>query len=134
MGLKAVSDAAAVMNGCGHHFTDEEKEFVVQFAFKSGSREKTNFLIDEFMKTKNEADAREVMIRYKAECSVRPDWITQIENLLVALETYRMEQENAIRKLSGILMQYGIDMPADEIRQMEPEELKTAIKKKTEAR
>lgn len=134
MGLKAVSDAVLVMNGTKHHFSDEEREFVVQFAFKSGSREQTNKLIDELAKTDNEADSREIMIRFKAECGVQPAWIEEIENLLVALEMYRIEQERAVRQLSVILSGYGIVMPEDEIRQMKTEEIETVIKKRTEAR
>ena len=34
------------MNGVEHEFTEEEKNFVVQFAFRSGSKEDTISLIE----------------------------------------------------------------------------------------
>lgn len=74
----------------------------------------------------------------QSECPVQPAWISQVENLLVALEAYRIEQEKAIQSLSEALERYGISMPAEEIRQMETdeirEEIRTVVNKRTEAR
>jgi len=36
MNLEIIEEAAFVMNESKHHFTESQKEFVVQFAFKSG--------------------------------------------------------------------------------------------------
>lgn len=44
MNLAVVNEAVTEMNGVEHQFTEEEKNFVVQFAFRSGSR-KTRFLL-----------------------------------------------------------------------------------------
>ena len=57
--------------------------------------------------------------------------VEQIENLLVALEMYRIEEEKAINRLADILKVYGIDVSAEEIRQIDTEELKTKVKKET---
>ena len=38
MNLAVVNEAVTEMNGVEHQFTEEEKNFVVQFAFRSGSR------------------------------------------------------------------------------------------------
>jgi hypothetical protein len=37
MNLAVVNEAVTGMNGAEHEFTEEEKNFVVQFAFRSGS-------------------------------------------------------------------------------------------------
>lgn len=37
MNLAVVNEAVTGMNGVEHEFTEEEKNFVVQFAFRSGS-------------------------------------------------------------------------------------------------
>ena len=44
MNLAVVNEAVTEMNGLEHQFTDEEKNFVVQFAFRSAAR-KTRFLL-----------------------------------------------------------------------------------------
>ena len=38
MNLAVVNEAVTEMNGVEHQFTEEEKNFVVQFAFRSGDR------------------------------------------------------------------------------------------------
>lgn len=59
----------------------------------------------------------------------KPNWVVQIENLLVALDMYRMEEEKAINRLSEILSAYGINVSVDEIRMADTEELITKVKK-----
>ena len=44
--LAVVNEAVTEMNGVEHQFTEEEKNFVVQFAFRSGSKEDTICLIE----------------------------------------------------------------------------------------
>lgn len=61
----------------------------------------------------------------------KPNWVAQIENLLVALEMYRREEEKAINRLSEILSAYGINVSVDEIRKADTEELITKVKKVT---
>ena len=48
MNLAVINEAVTEMNGAGHAFTEEEKNFVVQFAFRSGSKEDTISLIEAF--------------------------------------------------------------------------------------
>ena len=45
---------------------------------------------------------------------MKPAWVEQVENLLVALEMYRIEEEKAINHLADILTAYGIDVSAEE--------------------
>ena len=111
MNLAVVNEAVTEMNGVEHQFTEEEKNFVVQFAFRSGSKEDTISLIE--------------ALAHSAD---------QVENLLVALEMYRIEEEKAINHLADILTAYGIDVSAEEIRTTETETLKTTVREKVEVR
>ena len=108
MNLAVVNEAVTEMNGVEHQFTEEEKNFVVQFAFRSGSKEDTISLIE--------------ALAHSAD------------NLLVALEMYRVEEEKAINHLADILTAYGIDVSAEEIRTTETETLKTTVREKVEVR
>ena len=111
MNLAVVNEAVTEMNGVENQFTEEEKNFVVQFAFRSGSKEDTISKYD-----------------------MKPDWVEKVENLLVSLEMYRIEEEKAINHLADILTAYGIDVSAEEIRTTETETLKTTVREKVEVR
>ena len=52
------------------------------------------------------------MVTYRAKYDMKPAWVEQVENLLVALEMYRIEEEKAINHLADILNAYGIDVSA----------------------
>lgn len=65
---------------------------------------------------------------------LRPSWVDQVENLLTALEMYRVEEEKAIHHLAEILCAYGIDVSAEEIRTAETEVIKTTVREKVEVR
>ena len=45
MNLAVVNEAVTGMNGVEYEFTEEEKNFVVQFAFRSGSKEDTTSIM-----------------------------------------------------------------------------------------
>ena len=51
MNLAVVNDAVTGLNGVEHAFTEEEKNFVVQFAFRSGDKEDTLALISHTMES-----------------------------------------------------------------------------------
>ena len=65
---------------------------------------------------------------------LKPSWVDQVENLLTALEMYRVEEEKAINHLATILSAYGIDVSAEEIRTAETEVIKTTVREKVEVR
>ena len=131
MNLAVVNEAVTEMNGVEHQFTEEEKNFVVQFAFRSGSKEDTISLIEALA---DKAESDEIMVTYRAKYDMKPAWVEQVENLLVALEMYRIEEEKAINHLADILTAYGIDVSAEEIRTTETETLKTTVREKVEVR
>lgn len=128
MKLAMVNEAAVIMNERDYHFTDAEKEFVVQFAFKTEDKEQTGKLIDELIQAKDEIESKQIIQKYSTMHHIKPKWVDQIENLLVALELYRLEEEKAIHRLADILGAYGIDVSAEEIRKTDAEELKEKVK------
>jgi len=129
MNLAMVNEANIIMNERDHLFTASEKEFVVQFAFKTGDKENTNKLIGELIQSKDDTESQQIIQKYSSVYHIKPQWVEQIENLLVALELYRIEEEKAINRLADILGAYGIDVSAEEIRMTNSEELKEIVKK-----
>lgn len=134
MNLAVVNEAVTEMNGVEHQFTEEEKNFVAQFAFRSGSKEDTISLIEALAYSADKAELDEIMVTYRSKYDMKPAWVEQVENLLVALEMYRIEEEKAINHLADILTAYGIDVSAEEIRTTETETLKTTVREKVEVR
>ena len=61
MNLAVVNEAVTEMNGVEHQFTEEEKNFVVQFAFRSGSKEDTISLIEALAHSADKAESDEIM-------------------------------------------------------------------------
>lgn len=105
----------------------EEQLFVVEFAFKTSDKELTNKLIDELAVPDKDSDS--IIAKYKAMLDEKPVWIGQIENLLIALEMYRIEEEKAINRLADILNAYGIDVTVNEIRTVGTNDLKERVKR-----
>ena len=67
MNLAVVNEAVTEMNGVEHQFTEEEKNFVVQFAFRSGSKEDTISLIEALAHSADKAESDEIMVTYRAK-------------------------------------------------------------------
>lgn len=82
MNLAVVNEAVTEMNGVEHQFTEEEKNFVVQFAFRSGSKEDTISLIEALAHSADKAESDEIMVTYRSKYDMKPAWVEQVENLL----------------------------------------------------
>ena len=134
MNLAVVNEAVTEMNGVEHKFTEDEKNFVVQFAFRSGSKEDTISLVEALAHSSDKTESDEIMVTYRAKYDMKPAWVEQVENLLVALEMYRIEEEKAINHLADIVTASGIDVSADEMRSTEPEVLEPTVREKVEVR
>lgn len=130
MGLFMINDAATNMAKCDHQFTEAEKEFVVQFAFKSKDKELTDKLIDELCGCDSREKSAIVIRKFTALLGDKPEWIDMIENIIVALEQYRMEEEKAIAKLAEILDAFGIDVSEDKLREASVDEIRSEVKEK----
>ena len=120
MGLVALKQTAQMVCRMGEALSGADKEYVIQFAFRTGDGELTNKLIDELIQP--EADREAVYQRFNALADFQPDWIRGIENLLVSLELYRVQEEQAIKTLAEILSAYGVELSEKEIRELSSEE------------
>lgn len=127
MGLKAVTETAEMFQKKNLSMTERDKEFVVQFAFRTNDKELTDKLIDEL--TDEGADRDAVCRKYQALTGFMPDWIQRIENLLVSLEMYRVQEEQAVKTLSELLSACGISMSEDEIRRTDTAQMQERVKK-----
>lgn len=127
MGLKAVTETAEMFRKKNLSMTERDKEFVVQFAFRTNDKELTDKLIDEL--TDEGADRDAVCRKYQALTGFMPDWIQRIENLLVSLEMYRVQEEQAVKTLSELLSACGISMSEDEIRRTDTAQMQERVKK-----
>lgn len=128
MGFVSVAQTAEMMEQNQAVLSDADKEFVLQFAFAAGDKELTGKLIDEL--TGPDADKGAVYQKYEALTGFQPDWIRKIENLLVSLETYRIQEEKEINTLSEILTAYGADLMADEIKELSLDKVREHLSRK----
>lgn len=71
MNLAVVNEAVTEMNGVEHQFTEEEKNFVVQFAFRSGSKEDTISLIEALAHSADKAESDEIMVTYRSKYDMK---------------------------------------------------------------
>ena len=127
MGLVAVTETAQMFRQKNIVLTERDKEFVVQFAFRTNDRELTNKLVDELAAAGADRDA--VCRKYQALTGFMPDWIQRIENLLVSLEMYRVQEEQAVKNLSELLSACGISMSEEEIRRTDTAKVQERVKK-----
>lgn len=84
----------------------------------------TGTIVDEIISRESKAGANKSV------------WINNIENILVALEMYRREEEKAVVRLANILKINGVDVSEETIRNSNTQEIKEIIEnndKKREA-
>ncbi len=127
MGLIAVTETAGMLRQKNISMTERDLEFVVQFAFRTNDRELTNKLIDEL--TDAGADRDAVCRKYQTLTGFQPEWVQRIENLLISLEMYRVQEEQAVKTLSELLSACGISISEDEIRQTDTAQMQARVKK-----
>ena len=127
MGLTIISETVSEMCKLKHSFSDGEKEFVVQFAFKSGDKSLTNQLIDELSQCEDGQESQSIIEKYAKMIDMKPHWVSQIENLLVSIEMYRIEEEKAINRLAEVLTAYGVDVTEEQVRRADAEEIKEKV-------
>ena len=100
MNLAVVNEAVTEMNGVENQFTEEEKNFVVQFAFRSGSKEDTISLIEALAHSADKAESDEIMVTYRAEYDMKPcllytspDWFICSLIHLVQIKLCRLQPD-----------------------------------------
>lgn len=67
------------------------------------------------------------MEQYAKMIDMKPMWVSQIENLLVSIEMYRIEEEKAINRLAEVLTAYGVDVTEEQVRRADAEEIKEKV-------
>lgn len=127
MSLLMISETMQKMEEQVKTLSNEEKEFIVQFAFKTSDSELTAKLIEELAEARDGEEAGRIRVKYSALQDVKPDWINQIENLLVAIEMYRVEEQKAINRLAVVLGAYGIEVSEEELREADTESIKAKV-------
>lgn len=128
MGLVIVAQTAELLEQKQAVLSETDKEFVLQFAFATGDKELTDKLIEEL--SEPDADKGTVYQKYETLTGFQPDWIRKIENLLVSLEMYRIQEEKAVRTLSEILTAYGAELTVDEIKEIPPDKVREQLSRK----
>lgn len=127
MGLEAIAETVELFRQKNISMTERDREFVVQFAFRTNDRELTEKLIDEL--AADGTDREDICRKYQTLASPRPDWVQKIENLLISLEMYRVQEEKAVKTLSKLLSACGVFMEEDEIRQTDIVRMQKHVKK-----
>lgn len=110
-------------------FTEDEIQFVVFYAYKIGDMKQVKLLIKEMEYAEGKDEMEEIFQRYSKQMKLNGGIEHQAERLLVGIERYRLEQENAIGYLSATLRLNGIGISEEEIRSTDMMEMKEKIAK-----
>lgn len=127
MGLPEATETIEKLCRIVEPLAEADREYVIQFAFRTGDEELTDMLIDELIKP--EADRTAVCRRFETMTGPKPDLIRKTENLLIALEMYRNKEERAVKDLSQILSAYGVSITEEELKNADMHMLNDKIKR-----
>lgn len=93
--------------------TEAELYFVSEFAHKTEDAGLIDKLISEFEEENHDTEA--IIRKYSTIAGIKPKWIDNIENLLVALEMYRKQEEIVINRLTEALKAVGITVSEEQL-------------------
>ena len=125
MSLVMITEAMKLMEEANADISMEDKEFIAQYAFRTGDTDLVKKLIEELLE--KDADKEAVQTKYMQLADKEPEWAEQIENLLIALEIYRIEEEKAVKRITDFLTAHGIDITETAVKDSDVKELKTMI-------
>lgn len=125
MSLIMITEAMRFIEEADADISMEDKEFVAKYAFRTGDTDLVKKLIEELQE--KEADREKVQTKYMQLADNKPEWAEQIENLLIALEMYRIEEEKAVKRITDFLTAHGIDISETVVKDSDVRELKTMI-------
>lgn len=106
-------------------FGMEEKEFIAQYAFRTGDTDLVKKLIEELQE--KDADREKVQTKYMQLADNKPEWAEQIENLVIALEMYRIEEDKAVKRITDFLTAHGIDISESVVKDSDVSDIKNMI-------
>lgn len=125
MSLIMITEAMRFIGEADADISMEDKEFVAQYAFRTGDIDLVKKLIEELQE--NGADREKIQTKYMQLADNKPEWAEQIENLLIALEMYRIEEEKAVKRITDFLTAHGIDISETVVKDSDVRDLKTMI-------
>lgn len=125
MSLIMLTEAMRFIEEADADISMEDKEFVAKYAFRTGDTDLVKKLIEELQE--KEADREKIQTKYMQLADNKPEWAEQIENLLIALEMYRIEEEKAVKRITDFLTAHGIDISETVVKDSDVRELKTMI-------
>lgn len=112
-----------IING----LTEKELYFVSEFAHKTEDASLIDKLVSELKEENHDTD--EIIRKYAAVAGMKPKWIENIENLLIALEMYRKQEEIVINRLTGALSAVGINVTEEHLKNEEMSKVKEEVDK-----
>ncbi len=108
MELTAVSETIRHIQEKKLELALPDQEFVAQFVFWTGDLELTNKLIEELVQP--DADKNRIRRKFEIMVDIPSDWIQKLEELMIALLLYRIQEEKAVKLLSGLLTDCHVPM------------------------
>jgi len=129
MNKDMIALALLELRGSGLKLSEEEKQFVVFYAYKMDDMKQVQLLIKELQHAEEPGEVNDIYRRYSKQLNIREGIEHVAENLLVSIERYRLEQENAIGYLANTLKLNGISVSEEEIRKTELLEMTEKIRK-----
>ena len=125
MSLIMITEVMKLMEETDADFGMEEKEFIAQYAFRTRDTDLVKKLIEELQE--KDADREKVQTKYMQLADNKPEWAEQVENLVIALEMYRIEEDKAVKRITDFLTAHGIDISETAVKDSDVKELKTMI-------
>ena len=129
MSLIMITEAMRFIEEADAVISMEDKEFVAKYAFRTGDTDLVKKLIEELQE--KDADRENVQTKYMQLADNKPEWAEQIENLVIALEMYRIEEDKAVKKITDFLTAHGIDISESVVKEADTEKLKSMINEAT---
>lgn len=122
--MNIVNIASAMAEADKHRgiLTEEEKSFIAYFAYQTGDMKKTKELIERLASLEAGSARRDVLALYEEQLYKQPKVVRQIEEILVSIERYRIEEQKAINELSELLTNYGICINDEELKKRDASE------------
>lgn len=116
MNIENVANAMAEADKHRGILTEKERNFIAYFAYQTGDMKQTKMLIDRLAGLEEGSARRDVVKLFEEQLYKQPKAIRQIEELLVSIERYRIEEQKAINELSELLTSYGISIMDEELK------------------
>ena len=125
MSLIMITEAMRFIEEADAVISMEDKEFVAKYAFRTGDTDLVKKLIVELQE--KDADREKVKTKYMQLADKKPEWAEQIENLLIALEMYRIEEDKAVKRITDFLTAHGIDISESVVKDSDVSDIKNMI-------